>query len=207
MRFQFRKSFPLFSYNLLAGLFLFLSNIRDKAVFANFWRMPLFNSGGGNLGWQIKKKRKPKILDKLRGEWAEMVFMARATELGLAVSKPWGDARSYDVVVGRPGHFVAVQVKSTIFELEQGWICTVRSGHKPYPPGSFDFIAAYIVFEDVWYIIPAEAVLGMESVSLNTGTNRANYEEYREAWELLESGGGGPGKIEIQAGAEEFLLQ
>lgn len=66
-----------------------------------------------------KAKRKPKILDKkTRGEWAEMVFMARATELGLAVSKPWGDVRSYDVVVGRPGHFVAVQVKSTIFELE-----------------------------------------------------------------------------------------
>ncbi len=153
------------------------------------------------------KKRKPKIKDKkLRGEWAEMVFMARATELGLAVSKPWGDARSYDVVVGRPGHFVAVQVKSTIFELEQGWICSVRSGHKPYPPGSFDFIAAYIVFEDVWYIIPAEAVQGMESVSLNTGTNRANYEEYREAWKLLQFGLDSDGKHinGIKAYAEEL---
>ena len=30
------------------------------------------------------EKRKPKIFDKkLRGEWAEMVFMTRATELGL----------------------------------------------------------------------------------------------------------------------------
>src|SRR5580692_3122114 len=52
------------------------------------------------------KKRKPKISDKkLRGEWAEMVFMTRATELGLPVSKPRGEMRSYDFVIGRPGHF------------------------------------------------------------------------------------------------------
>jgi PD-(D/E)XK endonuclease len=79
------------------------------------------------------KKRKPKISDKkLRGEWAEMVFMTRATELGLPVSKPWGESRSYDFVVGRPGYFVAVQVKSTTFELDEGYICSV-AGNKPYP--------------------------------------------------------------------------
>src|SRR5271155_4933280 len=106
------------------------------------------------------KKRKPKIIGKkLRGEWAEMRFMVSATEHGLQVSKPWADSRSYDFVVGRPGHFVAVQVKSTVNELEQGWICKVRSGNKPYPAGSFDFLAAYIVFEDAWYIIPEGEVL------------------------------------------------
>jgi hypothetical protein len=52
------------------------------------------------------------------------------------------------VVVGRPGSFIAVQVKSTVFELEQGWVCKVRSGKMPYPRGSFDYLAAYIVFED-----------------------------------------------------------
>jgi hypothetical protein len=100
-------------------------------------------------------KRKPIIIGKkLRGEWAEMIFMLRATEHGLQVSKPWGDSRSYDFVVGRPRHFVAVQVKSTIFELEEGWMCTVCSSSNPYPPESFDFLAAYVVFEDAWYIIP-----------------------------------------------------
>ena len=44
------------------------------------------------------KKRKPWIIKdkKKRGEWAESVFMARAGEQGLPVSKPWGDSRSYD---------------------------------------------------------------------------------------------------------------
>jgi hypothetical protein len=39
------------------------------------------------------KKRKPRIIQdkKKRGEWAESVFMARAGEHGLPVSRPWGE--------------------------------------------------------------------------------------------------------------------
>jgi hypothetical protein len=155
-------------------------------------------------------KRKPKIIGKkLRGEWAEMRFMVCATENGLQVSKPWGDSRSYDFVVGRPRHFVAVQVKSTIFELEEeGWMCTVCSSGKPYPPGSFDFLAAYVVFEDAWYIIPEEEIRGMRTVSLHTKCNKSKYEKYREGWELLgrdlkpEFDGDNVG--DIQACVEEF---
>ncbi|HWY22284.1 MAG TPA: group I intron-associated PD-(D/E)XK endonuclease [Candidatus Acidoferrum sp.] len=105
--------------------------------------------------WKNRKKQKPKITDKkLRGEWAEMVFMTRATELGIPISKPWGEMRSYDFIVGRPRHFVSVQVKSTIYELGTGYVCAIKGGHKPYPPGSFDFLAAYVVDENAWYIIP-----------------------------------------------------
>ncbi len=149
------------------------------------------------------KKRKPIIRNKkMRGEWAEMIFMVRATEHGLPVSKPWGEMRSYDFVVGWPGHFVAVQVKSTVFELNGGYVCSVNSHHKRYPPGSFDFLAAYVVFEDAWYIIPENEVQGMEKVSLHTGSNRANYEKYREAWHLLGRPKAGNKIDRIQACAE-----
>lgn len=152
-----------------------------------------------------KRKRKIIVDKKHRGEWAEMIFMTRATELGIAVSKPWGETRSYDFVVGRPGHFVAVQVKSTTSALEQGWVCKLR-GSKPYPPGSFDFLAAYIVLEDAWYIIPEEVVLGMDNITLHSGSSWANYEKYREAWYLLGAAAGrAPGRIDsIQGCAEEF---
>jgi PD-(D/E)XK nuclease superfamily protein len=76
------------------------------------------------------KKRKKIIKDKkLRGEWAESVFMVRAGEQGLPVSKPWGDSNSFDCVVGRPGKFVAVQVKGTFAKLESGagYICSTCS--------------------------------------------------------------------------------
>lgn len=83
--------------------------------------------------WKNRKKQKTTITNKkLRGEWAETVFMTRAIELGLPISKPWGEMRSFDFVVGRTRHFVSVQVKSTILESEFGnaYVCTVRGGHK-----------------------------------------------------------------------------
>ena len=105
----------------------------------------------------------------MRGEWAESVFMARAGEEGLAASKPWGDSRSYDCVVGRPGKFVGVQVKSTIVAgAWRGLQCCVCSSHEPYPKGSFDFLAAYVILEDAWYIIPEKEIRGLKSISLCT---------------------------------------
>jgi len=56
-----------------------------------------------------------------------------------------------------------------------------------------DFFAAYIVPEDVWYIIPAAVVLKTKSCDLMLcpvkplRRNRYWYERYREAWKLLRS--------------------
>jgi PD-(D/E)XK endonuclease len=111
--------------------------------------------------------------------------MARAGEHGLAVSKPWGDSRSYDFVVGSPGRFVGVQVKSTVVESGGGYTCAVKKNNKAYSRGEFDFLAAYVIPEDVWYIIPASTIEGKESVGLCSKSNHAKYEEYREAWQLL----------------------
>jgi hypothetical protein len=135
------------------------------------------------------KGRKTKIIKdkKKRGEWAESVFIARASEEGLAASKPWGDSRSYDCVVGRPGKFVAIQVKCTISKLRSGvgYLCSVCSSNRPYPKGAFDFVAAYVILEDAWYIIPEKEIRGLKSISLSTMGNEAKYETYREAWRLL----------------------
>ena len=166
------------------------------------------------------KKRKVKIIKdpKKRGEWVESVFMARAAELGFAVSKPWGDSRSYDFVVGRPGRFVSVQVKSTTFEMGGGYMCTVRKNNQRYKPGSFDFLAAYVIPEDVWYIIPAEKFAGRATLILDSNSGEAKYEEYREAWALLrdavetgaqaagepEAANAEAGALEAEAAASQF---
>jgi PD-(D/E)XK endonuclease len=149
------------------------------------------------------KKRKPKIKgSKVRGEWAEMKFMTCAAEHGLCVSKPWGDSSSYDFVVGHPRGFVSVQVKSTTAASDNGYTCTVRGAHKPYPPGSFDFLAAYVVFEDAWYIIPEGKIKGKFGVTLFPKSKKAKYEKYREASNLLRGAPEFTG--DIQACAEEF---
>jgi hypothetical protein len=133
-----------------------------------------------------KAKTTHKIADKKkRGEWVELRFMAEAAERGLPASKPFGDSENFDVVVGRPGKFVAVQVKCTIFPSKngEGYLCSVCSSHNIYRPGAFDFLAALVVPKNVWYILPMKEVQGVRSVSLCTPTGR--YEKYREAWELL----------------------
>jgi hypothetical protein len=148
------------------------------------------------------KKRKPRIIKdkKMRGEWAESVFMGRASEHELPVSKPWGDSESFDCVVGRPGKFLAVQVKCTISELRngQGYACSTCSSGKPYRSGAFDFLAAYVVPEDAWYIIPAKAIRGMKSISLLTQGGK--YEGYREAWHLLREAAEAGEASETEAG-------
>jgi hypothetical protein len=158
------------------------------------------------------KKRKPGIIKdpKIRGEWVESVFMVRAGEQGLVVSKPWGDSRSYDFVVGRPGRFVSVQVKSTTVESGGGYACAIRKQNQGYARGSFDFVAAYVVQEDVWYILPASAIRGKESVGLCSNSTQAKYEAYREAWHLLreasevssEASGGGETGTEDSSAVE-----
>jgi hypothetical protein len=42
---------------------------------------------------------------KLRGEWAELLFMTRGAQHGLRVIKPWGDNSRYDFVVDRRALF------------------------------------------------------------------------------------------------------
>jgi hypothetical protein len=136
----------------------------------------------------VKKRAKTTqtISDKKkRGEWVELRFMAEAAERDLPASKPLGDSENFDVVVGRPGKFVAVQVKCTVFAAKNGdgYVCSVCSSHKIYKPGAFDFLAAFVVPKETWYILPEKEVQGMRSVTLASATGL--YEQYREAWQLL----------------------
>jgi len=153
------------------------------------------------------KKRKPGIIkdNKRRGEWAESVFMARAAENGLQVSKPLGESGSFDCVVGRPGKFVAVQVKCTMARLQsgKGYVCSVKSNNKRYRAGALDFLAAYVIPEDAWYIIPAKAIGRQRSICLCSP--QAKYEAYREAWHLLREAAE-PGQ-ETEACAEESAAE
>lgn len=123
---------------------------------------------------------------KEQGEWAELVFMARAVERGLAVSKPHGDSQSYDVGVEYEGRFSRVQVKSTTFQRKGSYTCNViGAGRQKYPPGKLDFFALYLVPIDLWYIVPFEVAEGNLSLNLTPRKGR-KFSQYMEAWELLK---------------------
>jgi hypothetical protein len=136
---------------------------------------------------------------KLRGEWAELKFMTKATEQGLRVSKPWGEVSRYDFLVECGGRVTRVQVKSTMFKDRGGYSCSVRGSSGPYVGDAFDFLAAYLIPLDVWYIIPAEEIRGQGSIALYPELKRAKYEIYREAWELLQGKNAVIGRMEACA--------
>jgi hypothetical protein len=136
---------------------------------------------------------------KERGEWVELLFMACALRKLFRVSKPWGDSGAYDVGIELRGRLLRVQVKSTSYRLSNGYQCACKPNakSKPYTRRMVDFFAAYIVPEDVWYIIPASVVFKTKSSDLmlcpvqeRVRRDGYKYESYREAWKLLRARSG-----------------
>lgn len=126
---------------------------------------------------------------KLQGEWAEAQFLAKASGKGIPVAKPWGDCQSYDFIVELQGTFLRIQVKSTrSVHHTGGYRCGIRrTPENPYTIDLFDFVAAYIIPVDVWYIVPSKvAVSGRNSVILLSPRIKGHkYERYMEAWHYL----------------------
>jgi hypothetical protein len=106
---------------------------------------------------------------KRRGEWSELQFMARAAREGLRIAKPWGDSSRYDVVV----------------------VCGVHPSPNSelYKRGDFDFLAAYLIFEDVWFIIPGGVIVRPKrnSITLYADGPDNRWTDYKEAWDLLRN--------------------
>jgi hypothetical protein len=132
-----------------------------------------------NLGMNIRHA-------KQRGEWAELRFMTRATELGFIVAKPWGDSAPFDLALAHRGRFVRVQVKCTIFHRGNSYKCHLDSNGVPYRPDQIDFFAAYIIPTDTWYILPIKATHHQPDILLTPHSKNAKYEKYKEAWHLLK---------------------
>ncbi len=122
---------------------------------------------------------------KKRGEWAELVFAMRATALHLSLARPWGESSGYDFTVDQGSRIVRVQVKSTIFPEGSGYSCTLKDSRGPYKKNSFDFVAAYVIPENIWYIVPEKKIRGMWSIGLHPELEVSKYGKYQEAWHLL----------------------
>ena len=131
----------------------------------------------------------PALARKTQGELAEILFLHRAASQGLVVAKPWGENLPFDFVVGtKDGRFHRVQVKSTTRRHYHGYrlMCLRAAGRKRYRVGDIDFLAAYVIPEGVWYVIPVRAFAPRAAIVLvPTLPPCRRYERYREAWWLL----------------------
>ena len=127
----------------------------------------------------------------LQGELGEVAFLHKAMSLGFVVAKPYGNIRRYDFIVEGGTSLWRVQVKacgSVMNGLYQ--MCTRRRVHGvalAYAKSDFNFLAAYIIPEDAWFILPAYEVVGHRSLLFRpTGfQGRDPYMLYRDAWHLF----------------------
>lgn len=110
--------------------------------------------------------------------------MLKAISLGFGVAKPWGDSDRYDFILNAGHAFCRVQVKSI-------WVkryYTVKtSGHScsPYTADEIDFLAVYIIPEDLWYVLPVALIGGRKAIYIRPSSPRCVFQQYRENWDLF----------------------
>ena len=138
--------------------------------------------------------------------------MANAARLGLKVARPHGDSSRYDVIVQGGGRLYRVQVKSTLFNRKGCYEClcfwsrvTKTREAKQYSEADIDLVAAYVVPEDAWFLIPASEIRGKTLyLPPRNRADRSKYGRFLEAWDLL--GAGESGRLTIHASAENDLV-
>jgi hypothetical protein len=150
---------------------------------------------------------------KRKGEMAELIFVVKAASMGFAVSKPYGDSEPYDLVVEENGRLLRIQVKSVFTTKRWGYSVAVARKrlrhHIRYSAQEIDFIAAYVVPHDAWYIVPVAEIVSSIHIRLYPeGTKKCDggrFEKYREAWDLLRLGAPTSTETEMKEANEKSL--
>jgi hypothetical protein len=122
---------------------------------------------------------------KRLGEAVEGAFLAKVLMLGIPVLKPWGDSRPYDFAV-ETWRLWKVQVKCATGH--RGTRCEARAAGSGelYTLDDIDFLVAYVIKENLWYVVPANAFVPRATVHFNYGPrSQGMFEMYRETWCLL----------------------
>jgi hypothetical protein len=120
---------------------------------------------------------------KHRGEIAEAAFLAKATSLGFGVARPWGDSERYDFILDCGRRFWRVQVKSTGCYADARYRVKCAGFSTLYTADEVDFLVAYLVPEDLWYVVPIAACAGRRTLNFYPHAGgKAKLERYREAW-------------------------
>jgi PD-(D/E)XK endonuclease len=124
---------------------------------------------------------------KRLGEAAEAAFLAKASGLGFGVAKPWGDSERYDFLLDSGhGDFWRVQVKSTQRYAESRYRVKAAGWKATYTRDEIDFLVAWIIPENLWYVVPIHAFASRKGLRFYPhGGRKALYEKYREAWCLM----------------------
>ena len=131
--------------------------------------------------------RHKEITTKRRGELSELAFTFKAASMGFGVAKPYGDSERYDFILDSGQKLRRIQVKSTTTVLNGRY--HVNSHRRTngsvvaYDPSEIDFLVAYVIPEDAWFILPIRDILTRTSLlfCFRDDPNGGLYGVYREA--------------------------
>jgi len=135
--------------------------------------------------------------NKAKGNLAELAFLHKASSLGFGVAKPYGDDEHYDFVLDSGERFWRVQVKSTSYAEADRSGYVVNAWHNckgrnvtGYKTEEIDFLAAYLVPVNTWYIVPVNQLASLRSLRLYPAGCKWGgcFEAFREAWHLMAPG-------------------
>jgi PD-(D/E)XK endonuclease len=136
------------------------------------------------------RARKHEVFDQ--GELGEAAFVHKAVSLGFVVAKPHGQNHRYDFIVEAGKNLLRVQIKSCAHArngyYKVGVGCSLNGTRIAYADTELDFVVAYIIPEETWYVVPVREVVGRVTLrfrSPNGVHHRDPYVYYREAWHLL----------------------
>jgi hypothetical protein len=123
---------------------------------------------------------------KRRGEAAEAAFLSKTISLGFEVAKPWGDSAPFDFIVNSGPKSWRVQVKSAYEKRHRRYTVKASGDKVAYTQNNIDFLVAYVVPENAWYVLPIAAVDGRAGLWFYPHQgSKSRFERYREAWCLM----------------------
>jgi len=132
-----------------------------------------------------------------RGILAELAFSLKAASLGFGVAKPYGDKQHYDFILDSGERIWRLQVKSSSYAVPDRSGYAVNASHvgrgcksKAYDADEIDFLVAYIVPADAWYIVPVNQLASFRFLRVYPSGCRGGgcFEAFREAWHLMAPG-------------------
>ena len=151
---------------------------------------------------------------KKLGEMGELAFAVRATLLGMAVGKPYGETQPYDLLVDNGKKALKIQVRCKGLRCQEPY--KVSCGHQrynreggyalsvPFEDGEVDILAIYLLEFSLWYLIPMRELRGKKYLRLHLGFGP--WKEYEERWSVLMPKGKRTARVEIQACATEEVF-
>ncbi|HZU21545.1 MAG TPA: group I intron-associated PD-(D/E)XK endonuclease [Terriglobales bacterium] len=143
-----------------------------------------------NIGRGIRKRN-----TKAEGEMAELAYMYMAGKNGIRSAKPYGDSLPFDQIAITPEIYdlYKVQVRCTAHHKNLIYAVSLMKagGTTHYQPHEFDYLAALLVPEDAWYIIPFAELPATNEVYLHPrlqpGQAGGRCDKFRSRWDLLRT--------------------